>query len=469
MNARGSVAPVVVAQRLCDLLLQFPAAAFGGVQWRMLTKKYEERYSTQIKIESMGHSSPIAAATALLWDVLRVVDSSDPQNPLLGVDDAVVLSPHPGCMGSWPSLFRALCAAVEKNCAHGTQITPGMADGSQAAVRSMLLSQLKPLLQTTWHVNFDENGLGFLNEDGSYTKMKKMKHLVQWVLRWREQRIKWRQCHGGKFTAVDELMSRKLELIASTRHNDFILRYEVHQEAFHTASLWRSVSELPSGQCIRLESQASTKGANQCPSEHFDTEQELGKLRAENLLLRAENQQLRLDHDADDENIQKTVLAHSLHDQEFVPECLTEVFDDPYEPPPQKDDLWKPCPPNRICIPKLGEGSFGFQYASCETPASTSFASSFDIYSDSTTCESMTPISNIDVHSGSMTPSLETSNAVATATLGEQVCAFVPMWFSLMPSTLLGDRCVIPTGIVERFRTQFESTSAHTIPPPCAT
>jgi len=113
-SARGIVAPAIVAQRLCDLLLQFPAAAFGGVQWRMLTKKYEERYSTQIKIESMGHSSPIAAATALLWDVLRVVDSSDPQNPLLGVDDAVVLSPHPGCMGSWPSLFRALCAAVEK-------------------------------------------------------------------------------------------------------------------------------------------------------------------------------------------------------------------------------------------------------------------------------------------------------------------------------------------------------------------
>jgi len=468
-SARGIVAPAIVAQRLCDLLLQFPAAALGGVQWRMLTRKYEERFSTQIKIESMGHSSPISAATALLWDVLRVVDSSDPQNPMLGVEDAVVLTPRPGCIGSWPSLYRALCTAVEKNCANETQMTPGMADGSQTVVRSMLLSQLKPLLQTTWHVSFDENGLGFLNEDGSYTKMKKMKHLVQWVLRWREQRIKWRQCHGGKFTAVDELMSQKLELVASTRHNDFILRYEVHEEATNTARSWRSVSEPSCGQYTPLETQSSTKDAPECLSEHCDTKQELDKLRTENLLLRAQNKQLRLDQEEDDENVQRCAFAHSMQNPHFAPERVAEIFDDPYEPPPQKDDLWNPSSPNRLRISKLGEGSFGFQHASCETPASTSFASGFDIYSDSATCESMTPISNFDAHSGSMTPSLETGNAVATASLGEQVCAFVPMWFSLMPSTLLGDRCVIPTGIVERFRTQFESTSAHTIPPPCTT
>jgi len=105
-STRGSVAPAVVAQRLCDLLLQFPSAALGGVQWRVLVKKYEERYSTQLKIGNLGHSSPIAAATALLWDVLRVVDTSDPDNPKLGVEDAVVLTPRPGFMGSWPSLYR---------------------------------------------------------------------------------------------------------------------------------------------------------------------------------------------------------------------------------------------------------------------------------------------------------------------------------------------------------------------------
>mmetsp|Transcript_65268 Transcript_65268/g.202297 ORF Transcript_65268/g.202297 Transcript_65268/m.202297 type:complete len:183 (+) Transcript_65268:102-650(+) len=36
------VAPAVVAQRLCELLQSFPAAAAGGVQWRALARAYED-------------------------------------------------------------------------------------------------------------------------------------------------------------------------------------------------------------------------------------------------------------------------------------------------------------------------------------------------------------------------------------------------------------------------------------------
>jgi len=467
-STRGSVAPAVVAQRLCDLLLQFPSAALGGVQWRVLVKKYEERYSTQLKIGNLGHSSPIAAATALLWDVLRVVDTSDPDNPKLGVEDAVVLTPRPGFMGSWPSLYRTLCSAVESSGAVEAQPLAAEADGSSIpVVRSLLLSQLKPLLQTTWHANFDENGMGFLNEEGSFVKVKKMKHLVQSVLRWRDQRVNWRQSDGGKLTAVDEALNPKLEVLPSTRHNDLMLRCII-PECDKPVACSLSSEETSSELSARSKSQSSSEDACRRASESSsDIEQELERLRAENMLLRTQNQQLLLDHEEGRETSGMDFGgACSSPDQQSLPARMMEIFDDPYEPPPQRDYMWDLYSPSKKRMSsKLGELSFGFHSASCETPASTAFASSFDVQSGSATCKSMTPISNFDVHSGAMTPNTVANNAVAPTTLGEQVCALVPMWFSLMPSAFLGDRCVIPTGIVERFRMQFETAAEHSVQP----
>jgi len=112
MHRLLEVSPSVVAQRLCDLLLSFPAAAAGGVQWCVLARKYEERHNTRLDIKAIGHSCPLAAATALLWDVLRLVDSEDSDNPIVAVEDAVALNPRPGALGSWPSLYKALCTIV---------------------------------------------------------------------------------------------------------------------------------------------------------------------------------------------------------------------------------------------------------------------------------------------------------------------------------------------------------------------
>ena len=61
----------IVAQRLCNLLLQFPSAAVQGVQWHLLEEKYKEVYGTTLDVKR-GHNDPLAAATALLWDVLRL-------------------------------------------------------------------------------------------------------------------------------------------------------------------------------------------------------------------------------------------------------------------------------------------------------------------------------------------------------------------------------------------------------------
>jgi len=104
--------PAIVAQRMSDLLQCFPAAAIGGVQWRTLTRKYEEKYGDHLDLEVLGHTSALAGATALLFDVIRVVEADDTDNPVVAVEDAITLTPLPGSLASWPSLYKVLCDIV---------------------------------------------------------------------------------------------------------------------------------------------------------------------------------------------------------------------------------------------------------------------------------------------------------------------------------------------------------------------
>merc|ERR1719272_664766 len=116
-----------------------------------------------------------------------------------------------------------------------------------------------------------------------------------------------------------------------------------------------------------------------------------------------------------------------------MPENMVEVFDDPYEPPPQ-NKYW-----TSASVASTGTG--------CSTP-SLSW-----VQSNGATPASMTPVPSSDV-AGCMTP---------TSGLG---CALVPMWFSLV-SGAFGDRSMIPTGIVERFRSQIDAfDSVPLMPPP---
>merc|ERR1712226_1617238 len=54
-------------------------------------------------------------------------------------------------------------------------------------------------------------------------KIKKMKHLIQAMLRWREQRLEWRRSTGAKPTPVDDVIEPWLELVTSETHNDLVL------------------------------------------------------------------------------------------------------------------------------------------------------------------------------------------------------------------------------------------------------
>jgi hypothetical protein len=215
----ASVAPQVLSKQLSDLLMLFPAAAVGGVQWQTLSQKYEERHRARLDIASLGHSSALAAATTLLWDVSRIVDGEDADNPVVGVEDAIALIPTPGMLACWPSLYKALSELV---LTHGVVHDCQLADGGPA--HGLLLSQLKQLLEMHWHTNFTESGGSFLNEDGVEFRLKKMKHLVRAVLRWRVQRLIWRRSEvHSDFSEIDEAVWMPLEIVQSKKHNDLVL------------------------------------------------------------------------------------------------------------------------------------------------------------------------------------------------------------------------------------------------------
>lgn len=208
----------IVSERFCDLLLSFPSAAIGGVSWQTLVQKYEERHSVRFDPTMMGHDSTVHTAMSLLSGILRLVDISDAENPIVAAHDGVVMVPHPGALGSWPSLYQALCNAVMN---HGT---PDEEPRQEGMACGLLLSQLKPLLRVHWHPGFEERCLGCLSDEGKYMRLWKLKHLVQAVIRWRELRMMWRVATGSAPSIVDEALMPTLELVQSKQHSDLVLR-----------------------------------------------------------------------------------------------------------------------------------------------------------------------------------------------------------------------------------------------------
>jgi len=208
----------VVAKRMCDLLQSFPAAASGGVQWRTLVSKYEERHATQLDVKCYGFNSPLAAATSLLWDVVRIVDAQDTENPVLAVQDDLALTPQPGCLASWPSLYVSLCEIVSQ---YGSENSSEYVDSS----RRLLVSKLAPLLQKHWHQDFAEIGSNYFQTGGKSVQFKTMKDLVHAVLRWRSKQF-GRLSQGTGRRAFHNGLAPELELVSLTKYNDFELRYK---------------------------------------------------------------------------------------------------------------------------------------------------------------------------------------------------------------------------------------------------
>jgi len=470
MGGPGSqVGPAVVAKRLCDLLFQFPAAASVGVQWKTLARKYEERYGGRLDIASLGHTSAVTAATALLWDVIRLVNTDNVDNPIVAVEDTLALTARPGAMASWPSLYGALCEIVQNNGAD--EDTAGdEADGSSRA-RNLLMSKVKPLLQSQWHPSFEETSLGYLNEEGVFVKVKKMKHFVKAVIDWRKERVESRRAMGDKSNDVDEALKCELELVASNKHNDLVLRVftstpQNQSEGQATETVcsclsWSCESCNPAPCVLQQKGCAFANDVACCESvltaeEHVIQassflERELALLRAENASLKSKNELLlRTQHDehAGDQSRQVRAVAPAAQPVQpqhvfayfqatAVPPRMVEVFDDPFEPPPQKQ-CWGACTPSTCMGSRSDIDILSVAASACSTPSSV--------------CDSRWPFpgDHLEPHAR-----------------GDKVCALVPMWFSLAPCGFLGDRRVIPTGIVEQCTTAIEAVvgSGDFMPP----
>jgi len=467
--------PAVVAQRLGDLLQCFPSSAIGGVQWHTLIRKYEEKHGAHLDLEELGHTSALAAATALLWDVIRVVDRSDTDNPVVAVEDGIALTPSPGSLASWPSLYQALCEIVRKEGFLEHQ------DGAGTSCHAILLSQVKPLLQRYWHSNFDELGMAYFTEEGSTIKLKKMKHLLQAVLRWRSLRVEWqasmgatsRSTTGGsaRVSAVDAALEMELLLVPSKKHNDLLLRC-VCPEALPepvAATVVTVIAPPPAPAAtpvpkvsvaklelrlelpVREEMSQATTGDLQSPSCQSSSnrscvsvgsgclEQELAFLRSENAKLRSENENLerRTNYTATVPHCEIFQIPSKLQ----LPPPLTFEWDldDPFEPPPEIRH-WDFASP--VCSTP---GSFGSMASGTLTPFSESSLSC-------TASGYHTPVPHSGYHTPIPAPAGQPCNGVALLPVGMSVAMpGMPVWFQ-----------TIPTGVVQQARAMFEH---HTVIP----
>lgn len=409
----ASTTPGTVAQRLTELLQNFPSAAAGGVQWNALVRKYEERHNMRLDLAALGYDSPLAATTALLWEVLRLVDSEDSDNPVVAVEDSVVLAPKPGSVASWPSLYKVLCNVIQE---HGS-----IQDDN--CERGILVSQLKQLLQRHWHSTFDESSFSYFTEEGSVVKIKKMKHLLTALLRWRLQRVEWaKEAKGHRSSEVDKAMELELQLVPSKRHNDLILRLERPQ--IYDLTFGRGVgapsSRMPWGDIANFEADTASSSPESTArsSASAAMQDELAALRAENDALRRKNSALEF-HGM--ESFQQS-WAHAglLPKQQLqLPpmDLLEDLLDNPFEPPPQVSNFWGSISP------------------SCSTAAlSSSFCGG--------STESTPLAASSCNQSGTATPvPFGAGQAVALVPVG---------WFAM------GDRVEIPSGLVQNACAIFE-------------
>jgi hypothetical protein len=193
-----------VAQRLSDLLLQFPSAASSGVAWAVLSRAYEQRYGTAVHFQRYGHTTAFDASTSFLWDVSRTVSRSDPSNPVLGVDDEIALMPEPFSLASWPSLYCALCTIVERR------------------PEGLPLSTLSALLRHQWHSGFDESKLSFFTDGGVQERIVSLQHMVLLLIDWHDQWVHWHRSET-RSTKLEKLSSTNLELLPDS-HCDCLLR-----------------------------------------------------------------------------------------------------------------------------------------------------------------------------------------------------------------------------------------------------
>jgi len=201
--------------------------------------------------------------------------------------------------------------------------------------------------------------------------------------------------------------------VPSTKHNDLVLRYSTG--AFASAS--PSTSTLAKARMPeRKEEQPVRKSCS--------LKSELERLRAENEELREKNDSL------------QTMAAPVPQ----LPADIFDIFDDPFEPPPE------------VC-----------RWSSA-TPSTFSRTSSADMESVGSRINFRACSQTGSISSWQSTCASANVSGVATPTHSghlEQRCAFVPVWVPFnhvmqSTSTCFVDVSVIPSGIVQTARQHFE-------------
>lgn len=209
--------------QLRDLLFRFPCSVLEGVRWSCLGRAHRERFGSQ-GLPSFG-SRGAAALRVTLADCaeFQTVTGGGAGEGLVRLLDSAALSPPPAetpPMACWPLLAKGLGDIVQfHGWAHNAGELSGQAGFAGCTeVLVVLLSQLKPLLRKHWDPSFEERGVGYYADNGNYVNVKKMKHLITSVLKWRSDRLNF-----GLSSSVDLALGLPLALVASAQHNDMLL------------------------------------------------------------------------------------------------------------------------------------------------------------------------------------------------------------------------------------------------------
>jgi len=233
-----------VGCRLRDLLLRFPCSALDGVRWSSLCKAYGDRFPGEGCLGGALQAATSQARRVWLVDLAEEESSGNglPQGDGRSSDvrirlrDDAALSPgRDGQLACWPLLVQRLGQIVGTHGSpqHAHALEVPHEDGSAedgpllgepgGEVVGVLLAQLKPLLRRFWDPSFEERAVGFFNENGNYVNVKKMKHLMTELIKWRARRRVLARTQGGHASAVDAALEVPIVLAVSQRHNDMVL------------------------------------------------------------------------------------------------------------------------------------------------------------------------------------------------------------------------------------------------------
>eukprot|EP00927_Polykrikos_kofoidii_P047949 TRINITY_DN42213_c0_g2_i1.p1 TRINITY_DN42213_c0_g2~~TRINITY_DN42213_c0_g2_i1.p1 ORF type:complete len:1012 (-),score=155.89 TRINITY_DN42213_c0_g2_i1:314-3349(-) len=256
------------------------------------------------------------------------------------------------------SKIRPLLDKVEEGAADTVSVIDATAIET---MRSLLISQLQPVAHLS-HVTNNENGLSFRDEEGVFKRLHKIGHVVKAVLSWRDQRIRWQQANMHVRTRVDEALVPKLELSFAKQYNNLVLRHigncqncaegadiEATQPAASTASGSGHSNNVDNVQTEKLHKEfkgydnpfkwaAATEAERQRPSPAppLPARRDVARSSASKMCSAGETQRGRSVSRAPP-GLDEPEGSGKRSKSEPQQQLADELFDDPFEPPPQRD------------------------------------------------------------------------------------------------------------------------------------